>query len=428
MFRLLSNFRWKLYISLLCLGLFPSIYTSVRLFLINDFPSEYGLNIASQIQWLSLLYEIIQEGLILPLFFLFGGTTKQAELFQSRVKTALFISLLFYSCFSFLIFINSQYLLNIMNSASSLALSYIRLESIAYIFVPLNQVTILVLSFMNDYKKIFLLIAVQTFLTIIFDIFFISKQVYSLELGVLGIAYSNILSYGLSFCFALFLINKSMPIFKTKLDFSWFRQWFKIGGLVGIESLVRNLAYMYMIVYMMNAIAKQGIYWQATSFIWAWLLLPILKLTELIKRDTGEGKDIFSKNYPAYIFISACVLAIWLMCIPFYDDFLKNILNAREIAKILQLLTILLPCYAVFSFGQIWNSYLYGIGRTDMILYASLFMNLVYYSLFYIFYKVGIFIPSLSSISLMFGGGLILSSCISFIQFKYLRKNSAFEE
>ena len=60
------------------------------------------------------------------------------------------------------------------------------------------------------------------------------------------------------------------------------------GGISGLESLVRNLAFMLMIVRMVNVVGEQGTFWVANNFIWGWLLLPVLQLGELIKADVGE--------------------------------------------------------------------------------------------------------------------------------------------
>ena len=63
------------------------------------------------------------------------------------------------------------------------------------------------------------------------------------------------------------------------------KDFIKIGGISGLESLVRNFFYMIMIIRMVNAVSEQGTYWMANNFIWGWLLLPVIQLGELIKRD-----------------------------------------------------------------------------------------------------------------------------------------------
>ena len=67
-----KNINIRLLIALISMMVFPSLYQTVRVNFLGDLPSDAGINIASQILWLSLIYEIAQEALILPLFYLFG--------------------------------------------------------------------------------------------------------------------------------------------------------------------------------------------------------------------------------------------------------------------------------------------------------------------------------------------------------------------
>ena len=57
----LKNINYKLFISLLIMGLCPTIYTTIRVFLIGQLPGEYSYSIAGQLSWVNLLYEIIND-------------------------------------------------------------------------------------------------------------------------------------------------------------------------------------------------------------------------------------------------------------------------------------------------------------------------------------------------------------------------------
>lgn len=64
-----AKFDFKLWIVFVLLGLIPAIQNTIRIYFIGEMPNESELNISSQIQWLSILYEILKEGLMVPLFF-----------------------------------------------------------------------------------------------------------------------------------------------------------------------------------------------------------------------------------------------------------------------------------------------------------------------------------------------------------------------
>ena len=63
----LSRINYKLFSALLVLGLAPTIYTTVRVFFLGQLPGEYSFSIAGQLSWVNLIYEIINEAIILPI-------------------------------------------------------------------------------------------------------------------------------------------------------------------------------------------------------------------------------------------------------------------------------------------------------------------------------------------------------------------------
>ncbi len=72
--RSLNNLNWKLYASLLVMGLCPTLYTTLRVFFLGQFPGEWAFSIAGQLSWINLIYEILNEAIILPLYFFMGNS------------------------------------------------------------------------------------------------------------------------------------------------------------------------------------------------------------------------------------------------------------------------------------------------------------------------------------------------------------------
>ena len=82
---MLKEFDYKLFSTLVVILLLPTVYTTVRIHLLGSYPSEWGVNIASQIMWLNVMYEVVQEGLILPLFYLLGKSLKDKYQLTNKV-------------------------------------------------------------------------------------------------------------------------------------------------------------------------------------------------------------------------------------------------------------------------------------------------------------------------------------------------------
>ena len=47
----LKMINWKLFVSLLVMGLCPSIYSTVRVFFLGQLPGDWSFSIAGQLSW-----------------------------------------------------------------------------------------------------------------------------------------------------------------------------------------------------------------------------------------------------------------------------------------------------------------------------------------------------------------------------------------
>lgn len=302
--------------------------------------------------------------------------------------------------------------------------TYIRIESIANIFLILTQFTFVVLVTMNKSKYLYLLTFARLVLSIVCDTFLVSSLPISLNLGVNGIGCSNIIVNIVLLCVSfLLLAQEKVDVFKkTKLSFAWAKEFVKIGGISGLESLVRNAAYMVMISRMVNVVGEQGTYWVANNFIWGWLLLPVLQLGELIKQETATDKDNLCQKCIGYLGITTAICAFWFVSIPLWKPFMAKVLQFTDVNKLFDLVLILVGFYVLYAFQNIFDSIFYGLGKTHYMLFESVVTNTVYYGIAFVLYLTGIWTPSLIGIALLFGIGNAFDSVVSLGVFAYLLK------
>ena len=289
----MKEFNYKLYFALIVLGLVPTVYTTVRVFFLGQLPGEYSFSIAGQLSWVNLLYEILNEAIILPLFYFVGKVKENKSKFANRVRTGMLISLIVYGFLSLVVLAFAEPMLGLMAAEPEIieaSASYIRIESIANIFSILTQFALVALVSVNKSRYLYILTGVRLLLCLVSDTFLVSSLPFSANLGVNGIGYSNIIVNALLLCVSLVLLSAEgiRVLSADKWDFSWAKEFFKVGGVSGAESFVRNIAYMVMIVRMVNVVGEQGTYWVANNFIWGWLLLPVLQLGELIKQEVDS--------------------------------------------------------------------------------------------------------------------------------------------
>ena len=423
----LRRINYKLFFALLILGLAPTVYTTVRVSFLGQLPGEYSFSIAGQLSWVNLLYEILNEAIILPLFYFIGKVKDDKAEFSNCVRTGMQISLGVYAVLSAAVFIFAEPMLKLMATDADIieaSVSYIRIESIAYVFSILSQFALVALMTVNKSRYLYVLSGARLILCLVSDIFLVSNLPVSANLGVNGIGCSNILVNALLLAVSLALLAKEeIKVFaKTKPDFAWAKEFVKIGGISGVESLVRNVAYMVMISRMVNVVGEQGTYWVANNFIWGWLLLPVLQLGELIKQEVANDKENIRKNSLGYFGITAIISVLWFVSIPIWKPFMTHVLGFTDVNKLFKLVLLLVGFYVLYAIQNVFDSTFYGLGKTNYMLFESVATNTIYYGIAFILYATGVWVPSLVGIALLFGIGNAFDSIVSLSAYAFLLK------
>ncbi|WP_439275915.1 hypothetical protein, partial [Psychrobacter sp. 1U2] len=251
----------------------PSLYQTVRVNFLGNLPSDSGINIASQILWLSLIYEVAQEALILPLFYLFGKSLSDKNEFENKVQTGFIVIFCLMAVLSAILFIYSQNIVIFMEQSKHIVeetIQYIRLETVAIMFATLVKYMTVVIISLNRDKYIYGLLAVQMMLSILLDSVFFGPFKYNLNMGVIGIAWTNIIvNIAILLATCIFVRQDGLKLLSVKqMSFKWMKEWWTTGIFSGLESLVRNIVFIVMIIKMINMVEEQGNYWVANSFIW----------------------------------------------------------------------------------------------------------------------------------------------------------------
>lgn len=423
----LSKINYKLFLALLVLGLVPTIYTTVRVFFLGQLPGEYSFSIAGQLSWVNLLYEILSEAIVLPLFFFIGKVLTDKKRFANRMRTGLLVSVGAYTVLSVVIIVLAKPLLSLMTTDKAIidaSATYIRIESVASIFSLAFNFIMVGMVTLGKEKYVYALTTVKLVLCLLVDTFMVSTLPVSLNLGVNGIAFSNIIVNVLLVATAIILLRKEGIVLfqKAKLSFGWMKDFAKVGGISGLESFVRNIAYMLMIVRMVNMVGEQGTYWVANNFIWGWLLLPVLQLGKLIKRETATDENAVKNNSIGYFVITLAICVLWCITIPLWKPFMEHVLNFSDVDKLFELVMVLLGFYMLYAIQNVFDSTFYGLGKTNYMLFESVVTNTLYYGTAFILYLCGAWQPTLIGIALLFGIGNAFDAIVSLVAYVFLLK------
>lgn len=423
----LRRINYRLFFALLVLGFVPTVYSTLRVFFLGQLPGEWSYSIAGQLSWVNLLYEILNEAIILPLFYFVGTVKADKTEFTNRIRTGMLISLGVYALLSAVVVLFAEQLLMLMATDASLipaSAVYIRIESVANIFSVLTQFALVALVTVDKSKYLYALTGARLVLCLIADTFLVSTLPVSANLGVNGIGYSNILVNGLLLIVSVRLLEKEgIHVFSgAKLHFAWAKEFAKIGSISGLESFVRNVAYMVMIARMVNVVNEQGTYWVANNFIWGWLLLPVLQLGELIKQETAADRENIRRNTLGYLGITAMISVLWFAGMPLWKPFMGGILGVSDVDKLFELVGLLVGFYVFFAFQNVFDATFYGLGKTNYMLFESVVTNLVYYGTAFVLYQRGLWVPTLTGIALLFGIGNVFDSIVSLAAYRFLLK------
>ena len=423
----LKNINYKLFLALIVLGLAPTVYTTVRVYFLGQLPGEWSFSIAGQLSWVNLIYEIMNEAIILPLFCFIGKVVEDRAAFSDRVRTGMLVSLGIYAALSMVVVIFAEPMLKLMAADTSIieaSASYIRIESVANVFGILTQFALVALVTVNKSKYLYAFTGSRLVLSLILDTFLVSTLPFSFNLGVNGIGYTNIIVNLLLLAVSLYMLKREgVAVFaKERMDFGWIKSFIRVGGISGFESFVRNFAYMVMIARMVNVVGEQGTYWVANNFIWGWLLLPVRQLGELIKQEVAKDRENVRKNTLGYLGITALISALWFVSIPLWKPFMSHVLAFDDVDKLFELVLVLVGFYVLYAVQNVFDSTFYGLGKTEYMLFESVVTNAIYYGIAFLLYKSGVWVPTLTGIALLFGIGNAFDSAVSLVAYLFLLK------
>jgi Na+-driven multidrug efflux pump len=427
----LKRINWPLYIALLVTAAFPTIYTTTRIYFLGNLPGVWGVNIASQLAWVNLGLEVIQEAIILPLFFILGKSLSNRGATLNKLRSGLTVTFVIYTLCTALIALFAEPLVRSMAQSPDqvpATVSYIRLEMIAATLI--SAVRFLTIFFvLQDWRRaIYGVLGIQVFVSVLLDTLLLSQLDFSLKVGVNGIAYSNMVASLVTLGYAMWFLKKKYQVtredWNAKLDFGWMREWWSVGKWSGADSLIRNAFFLVFIIRMINVVEEQGTFWVANSFIWGWLLLPFLPLADLVKQDTARGERMLHWDKMLGYFAACFIIAVaWLAIAPGFGWFFEHVFNTDPKPHV-ALVLLSLPFYVFFMFNTTMDSVLSGRGKTGYLALQSLITNVGVYGTVYVLYLQGIVQPTLQGIAILFGVGILVDTFVTWwLYYKHLKQS-----
>lgn len=412
-----DKFPMNLFCSLMLLSLIPFVYTLVRTNLIANSPLTDGLGIAGHIEWFDLINETVQAFLIVPLFALLNKCLGDKKKFKERIFQTFLVVNAIYIIFSVIVLVYCKYIVSAMAVVHIHEVTrYLQLETIGFIIANIVCFINVLFVVLEKTVYIYAMVILKTLFTIAGDLILIPK------FGVNGAACSNILVNTICVVLSLIVVFRENLIeVSFRFDIAFVKDYLIIGLFSGSQILLDNIIYSAIVCKMVNAVAEQGNYWIANNIIWGLMLVPILALAEIIKKDCKEELTSIKMKY--YNMVIIVTFLVWLCFIPMLAPFIKNVMEIENFETVKQIVVVLIPFYLAYNYTVLFDNILIGYGKTQYCFITSLVVNLIYYPIMYVLLSKGIFTPNITFICMMFGFGMVTHlgcSIICYIIYKRL--------
>ena len=205
------------------------------------------------------------------------------------------------------------------------------------------------------------------------------------------------------------------------LSFHDWKTYLGVGAWSGLDSLVRNFAYFFMVIRLLNLLGTDTIggYYLAMHILWSFLLIPILALAEttkvLIANHSLNIQKVRSHWYSALI-VGAIILIIWIILLPLWDNF-AHILNKNNavVEFSIEAMKFLIVPYMLLSLNMVTDAIFYGVGKTRYMAYQAIITNASVYGIAFVSYITGLWSPTYTSILILFGIGILVDSILTVI-------------
>ncbi|MFC1984033.1 MATE family efflux transporter [Chloroflexota bacterium] len=424
---LLKQWDWGLFLLILLYMALPRFYHSYSIYLIgNAIPDTNALATVAQWQFIELLLEVFQETFILAIFFFIGWGMQRSEGPGPPIRTSITSILLFSSILAAILFFMSDNFVLMVGTPESIreiTSQFLKIKTASIPLFLLSAASVVIVETVNRKRYILVIAIMQVVYQFILDSLFYGGYPFSLNLGVLGVAWADAAD-GLCLFITTLILLRRILFNKVKGFISFFtlkdwKTYIRVGGWSGLDSLVRNVAYFFMIVRLLNLLGEASIggYYLAMHIIWSFLLVPILALAESTRvLIANHSADIFKVRriwYSALI-IGGLVVLIWLMLLPFWGTF-ANFLNSnsRIVKYSEKAMVILIAPYVLLALNMVTDSIFYGVGKTQYQAYQAIITNGTVYVIAFIAYLTGFWTPTFFSILILFGIGILVDSLLT---------------
>lgn len=405
----------------------PRFYGSYSIYLIgNAIPDTNALATVAQWQFIELLLEVVQETFVLAIFYFVGRGIQSQQGPGRPIRTSITVILTFTTAIAAILFIFSDSFVAVIGTPTAIAettSAFLRIKTAAMPLFLLAAASVIIVETVNRKRYILTLAILQVVYRFILDSLFYGGYAFSLDMGVLGVAWADAAANLALFVSTMILLR---PVILDKIkgwaSFFTFKDWrtyLRVGGWSGLDSLVRNVAYFFLIVRLLNLLGEDyiGGYYLAMHIFWSFLLVPVLALAEtakvLIANHSADIKVVRRLWYSS-LAIGGAIVLVWLVLLPLWDGFAALLNSNGEVVRYSsKAMSLLIVPYVLMALNLVADAIFYGTGKTRYMAYQAIITNGTVYVVAFILYLTDVWTPTFTSIMILFGIGIVVDSVLT---------------
>jgi len=228
----------------------PKFYELSNIYWIGRISMD-ALAITEQFEFIAVSIEIVNEMIPFGILALIAQNYHNREKVIEILKAGLIIQIVFSLIVTgIMVFFTRDFVATIGTPVEIVTLTtqYLLLKSIALPFEAVAYILLIAIKSLQKGKEALILVTISVFVNMLLDLFLISNTSVSLHLGIQGVAIgyvvSKVLLMIISVAYIIHLLGLDIAsIVKTKWR-DHVMPLFRIGGWTGLDSLVRNVGYM----------------------------------------------------------------------------------------------------------------------------------------------------------------------------------------
>lgn len=410
--KILKKIYTKEYLLFIAIGFLPLLYKICQIAFLSAF--ENAIKIIGQMALLEIIFKIFKETLINPLFKVLGKNDNNDDNKNYYARKLFCIYAVLCIVFTGIVFAA----LNPIMSVSKIPAEILQpTRMFLRMMVFANGVNVLVeyLFTFNviskNSKSVFVYFLISSLATLIIDIVLIPR--FTFGLGVKGLGISMLAVAIAQLVYLLFTMPK---VSKNESNSFNRKEYGKLVALSFLETAIRNVTYYFVILVLINALNNQDLYFVSNEYIWSIMIVPAIAQNTYVKQNVSLNNK---EDLKPYLFNSILICGFIVLMIPVAYLLFRYVFNFDNYNEYFLTLLKLTPCYFIFIFDNVVESYFIATGKMNYVFVQTFITNILVYLTSFILYITKVWHVTLNGIIWIFSLGMILSSAYTLFIYYY---------